>query len=167
MIMPGPTIFPSLLGVLIEAFRDKFDQPRIGSVVYCDLFGELAAHSGIYIGRNKIVSVSGSVSGSGRSGSGKAVKESPREFTSGGTGSTIYVSCKGASPVGDPHVAERALKMVGKSIAYDVVGNNCHRFTFGCLTGDFKSENYTLFQIRMEAEKRLGGDDWRVWDWSD
>ncbi len=42
-----------------NVFRDKVDEPAIGSVVYCDLVAGFADHSGIYIGNNEIVHLNG------------------------------------------------------------------------------------------------------------
>lgn len=39
---------------LIDTFRDPV-KPKLGSVLYCDLAFGYMEHSGIYIGRNKIV----------------------------------------------------------------------------------------------------------------
>ena len=40
-----------------NVFRDKVSSPAIGSMVYCDLI--TAEHSGIYIGKGKIVHLDG------------------------------------------------------------------------------------------------------------
>src|SRR5690606_2362670 len=67
--------------------------PVRGSIVYCDLTAghNLAEHSGIYIGNNRIVHLN-------RHGDIDVV--SPQQFISGiTTGNEIYVSCEGDWPV--------------------------------------------------------------------
>ena len=156
---------PSLLGLLLEPVAenfiknevmDKVLQPRPGSVVYCGLLFGQEGHSGIYVGKGKIVSLSGD---------GEIVKERPDEFLEGATtGDTIYVSCQGESPVGTPRVAKRARKMVGNHRNYNFLLDNCHQFTSGCLTGDFENLDNLLPMVKNTAERTLGADEWLAWD---
>lgn len=135
---------------------DKVLRPRKGSVVYCGLLFGQEGHSGIYVGKGKIVSLSGD---------GEIVKETPDEFLDGvTTGDTIYVSCLGKSPVGDPDVAKRARKMVGDYRNYNFLLDNCHQFTSGCLTGDFENADNFLPMVKDRAESVLGADEWRAWE---
>ena len=93
------------------------DRPKVGSVVFCGMY-VVMEHSGVYVGKDKIVSLSKD---------GVVVKETPEEFRSGiTTGLTIYVSSKGKKPVGDKVAAKRARKKVGKSRDYNLVLDNCH-----------------------------------------
>ena len=139
-----------------RVFWDTVDAPRPGSVVYCGfLFGQ-AEHSGIYVGKNRIVSLAST---------GEIVKQSPEEFLDGlTTGDTIYVSCKGKSPVGDADVAKRARRKVGHHRDYNVVLNNCHQFTSGCLTGEFENADNLLETLQDTAASVLGADTWRAWE---
>lgn len=134
---------------------DTIDEPRVGSVVYCGIaFGHLE-HSGIYVGKRKIVSLSSN---------GEIVKQDPQEFLGGvTTGDTIYVSCKGKSPVGMKHVGKRARQMVGSRRDYNVLWDNCHQFTSGCLTDDFENADNLLSMLQVTAERVLGADEWRAW----
>ena len=159
--VPSPTgnmlLEPLVENITKNHFMDKVLRPRKGSVVYCGLLFGQEGHSGIYVGKRKIVSLSGD---------GEIVKETPDEFLDGDTtGDTIYVSCLGESPVGDPLVAERARKMVGNHRNYNFIWNNCHQFTSGCLTGVFKNADNSLPRVKATAERVLGADDtWRAWE---
>lgn len=132
--------------------------PVRGSVVYCDLTlgNGIAEHTGIYIGNDKIVHLN-------RHGFIEAV--SPKQFISGPTtGSNIYVSCEGESAVGCDEVADFAELMIGQSRDYNVLIDNCHQFTAGCLIGNSENPNNFLWFLKDEAKKRLGADNWRLWD---
>ena len=130
--------------------------PVVGSVVYCEIaFGRLE-HSGIYVGLGEIVSLSSD---------GEIVKEGPQSFLDGiTTGETIFVSCNGTSPAGDPSVAKRAREMVGDSRDYNVLLNNCHQFTSECLTGSAENGDLALWMLKDTAEERLGADNWLRWE---
>lgn len=130
---------------LVEAKR--------GAVVYCDLIGDYAEHSGIYVGNGQIVNLEGD---------GKIRKVTFKEFIKGTTGEMIYVSCKGGKSVGSDKVANRALSMVGKSRDYNMIMDNCHQFTAGCLTGDFKGAKNFLWMLKDEAYKAYGSNQWCI-----
>lgn len=132
--------------------------PVRGSVVYCDLTlgNGIAEHTGIYIGNDKIVHLN-------RHGFIEAV--SPKQFISGPTtGFNIYVSCEGESAVGCDEVADFAELMIGQSRDYNVLIDNCHQFTAGCLIGNSENPNNFLWFLKDEAKKCLGADNWRLWD---
>jgi hypothetical protein len=144
-----------------NVFRDKV-YPIRGSVVYCDLGFGLAEHSGIYVGDNKIVHLDGS---------GLIECVSPRMFISrlnGLNGAiSIYVSCVGGSAVGANNVAKRAVGMIGEARAYNVVLDNCHQFSSGCITGNFDNSDNFLWMLKKTSRERIGSDTWRVWETSD
>ena len=140
-------------------FADTVDDLAEGSVVYQDLdapvFGDLFEHSGIHIGGHEVVSLSGS---------GKVVKRSTRDFLDGGSNRFIWVSCRGAASAGKRIVAERAQAMIGYKRDYNIVFDNCHQFTSGCLTGAFENADNALWMLKTRAENTLRVDNWRVWD---
>jgi len=150
-----PIILNIVESVVDNVFRDKVDEPEIGSVLYCDLAFGYAEHSGIYIGNNEIVNLHGN---------GKIEIVSPEEFIEGTTAISIYVSCIDEYPVGSIEVARRAKNMVGSKVDYNLLFNNCHQFTSGCLTGDFKNSDSFLWMLKDTAKKVLGCNTWRVWD---
>ena len=162
----APVIGPSL-GVFVyqrlrQYFADTVDHPTEGSVVYHSMGFEQIEHSGVYIGGYNIVSLDKN---------GDIVQQAPREFLKGSASNKlIYISCKGKSAIGDPEVAARAREMVGEHLHYNVALNNCHRFTYRCLTGDFDNkgnslttENFFTF-LQGTAKDVLGADTWRIWD---
>ena len=129
--------------------------PQKGSVLYCDLSFGIAEHSDIYVGDNRIVHLNGK---------GEIEAVSPAEFLSPFALQDIYVSCMGNSAVGSERVATRALSMVGKKRNYNLVMNNCHQFTTGCLTGNFENSSKLLTFLKMQAKDTLGADTWHLWN---
>ena len=166
IIIAFPFVARKLIRVLLKIRESHpVDEPHVGSVVFCDLL-KVAEHSGIYVGEGSIVWLSSG---------GEFKKGSPEHFTTGmEKGKTVYVSCKGKSPVGSPKAAERALHRAGMIYhqhGYNVRNNNCHMFTSGCLTGDFRPDKYlfsgigvfTLLALAKIAKESLGYDCWRPW----
>ena len=135
-------------------FSDTVDHLAEGSVVYHSMVSEQIEHSGIYVGGHNMVSLARS---------GKIVKESVPKFLEGASNRTIYVSCTGESAVGTRKVAARARKMVGKRREYNMILDNCHQFTSGCLTGDFEGAGNFLAFLKNTAADVLGADNWRIW----
>lgn len=142
-----------------NVFRDTVPEPAIGCVLYCDLAFGLAAHSGIYIGDNTIVHLNGD---------GIVKPTSPDEFLDRLDGLnnaiSIYVSCCDVTPIGSENVALRAINAIGIERNYNLLFDNCHQFTTGCLTGDFdnNASNF-LWMLKMKAESCIDADSWRVW----
>lgn len=151
-----------LVGNFVESlvdnvFRDKVSSPAVGSMVYCDLL--LAEHSGIYIGDGKIVQLDG----------GGLIEVVNHEVFMDrldglNTAISIYVSCHGTTPVGNPQAAELARAMIGEQRDYNILIDNCHQFTAGCLIGDFNNSFNFFPALKQLAEESLCADNWRVWD---
>lgn len=139
---------------IVDACREQV-QPAVGSILYCDLAFGYMEHSGVYIGNNRIVHLAGR---------GDIEVVSPKQFVSGGTGVSIYVSCRDTHAVGSSIVAERALERVGQSRDYNFVMDNCHQFSAGCLTGDFDNSSNFLWMLKDESKRKLKSDTWRLWD---
>lgn len=137
-----------------NTLRDRVT-PVAGSVLHCSLFG--VEHSGIYVGDNKIVELLGS---------GNIRLSSPKQFIQGSNALSIYVACEGKSPLGNLAIAKRALGEVGNVRKYNVILNNCHLFSYGCLTGKCNSNN-TMFQSLEDALKLQVKSkhtfNWRIW----
>jgi len=156
----------SILGNLAKSFFDNVLRdcvyPVKGSVVYCDLAFGNAEHSGIYIGNNEIVHLDGS---------GNVEIVDPKEFLNRLDGFnlaiSIYVSCDGSSAVGGDTIAERAKKMVGEKRDYNLIFDNCHQFTSGCITGNFENSDNFLWMLKDTAEKEINANTWRVWQTTD
>ena len=141
-----------------NVFKDKV-KPKVGSVVHCGLFANKIDHSGIYIGYNKIAHLDGS---------GKIEAVTPKVFLNrlGGLNMaiSIYVSCKDGKPIGSRVVAEHAKRKIGKRVKYNLVNNNCHIFSSGCLTGKFDNNDGFFSELEETTERILGSNEWRVWD---
>ena len=132
----------------------SIDEPVEGSILYTDLFGKYAQHSGIYIGNGQIVELN-------REGCIQSV--SRKQFTSGGTGIDIYVSCRQSGAVGSATASQRARNQIQARRQYNVLLNNCHQFVSGCLTGNFENEDNFLWMLKHSATQTLGADCWRTW----
>lgn len=93
----------SLFEYAIDCCRNEV-KPVIGSIVYCDLRFGWMEHSGVYVGKGKIVHLNG-----------KGIVEAvtAKQFLAGKTGYNIYVACKDKKPIGSEKVAERARERVG------------------------------------------------------
>lgn len=127
--------------------------PVEGSILYTDLLGDYAQHSGVYIGDGRIVDLN-------RHGEIQIV--SPREFMSGGTGTEIRVSCIGSRAIGSREVARRAYWKVGQRRDYHMLLNNCHQFASGCLSGNYENEDSFLWMLKASTVKCLGADNWHI-----
>jgi len=152
-----------LLDNFAQSFTDNVLKekviPKIGSVVYCELVFDITGHSGIYVGDDEVVHLDGS---------GEIQKVGTKEFLSrlDGLNSAIslYVSCRDNEPVGNKKIAQRANDMVGKNLDYNLLINNCHKFTTGCVTGDFENKNILLEDLKRTATQVLDVDNWLVWE---
>lgn len=150
--------------VVDNVIRDSVE-PIPGSVLYCDLFPGVADHSGIYVGGGDecIVELS-------KTNSRSIIQRvTPQEFSSTGTGISIYVSCHNTEAVGNKSIARTALDMVGTDIGeYSIFFNNCHMFSEFCMSqGNSRSSSktMTLEQLKKRAAKILNANDWRVWNY--
>ena len=115
--------------------------PKIGAIVCCGLGGMLD-HTGIYVGENTIVELSGS-------GLVKAV--SMQRFLAERSGKQLFIACDSkAQPLVNKLAAQKASKQIFNYYEYDVINNNCHRFIWQCFTqgGDdlstFKTLSYNM-----------------------
>ncbi|MGL5192312.1 MAG: lecithin retinol acyltransferase family protein [Chroococcales cyanobacterium] len=157
-VIPG---YPKLEG-LVDSKRDP-TQPICGSIVYCNLkLGPSTfEHSGIYIGNGKIVELQGKKHGGGivavdRYGFIEGISDSQR---------IIWVACygEGSKPIGDKLVAQRAEAEVGNTKTYHLLRNNCHRFTSGCITGNFNNNDTLFVKLRDTVRHKWGNHTWRKW----
>jgi hypothetical protein len=155
----------SVASNLVESFidnviRDKVDNIPPGTVVYCDLHA--FEHSGIYVGNNTIVHLDGS---------GTILASSPKAFLERLNGMnnaiSIYASCSEGEAIGSKEVAKYAKKMTGKSVNYNIITNNCHKFTAQCIIGELSDTmipTLTLKQLKFAVYKAYNATCWRVWD---
>lgn len=146
----------SLTESLIDnVFRENVT-PVPGAILHCSLYG--VEHTGIYLGSHSIIELQRT---------GEIRITTPKGFISGTNAITIYVACNGTSPLGSDIISDRAQSMAGKSRRYNVLLNNCHQFTSGCISGDFESFNKTFFLLEELIKGKLNSGkeiNWRAWD---
>ena len=166
-----------ILGSLLEGFaaefRDKV-RPVPGCVLKCDLAGGVSimcgslCHTGIYLGDDRIAEV---VPGKRRA---KIQIVDPYDFLNGQgtnfirTGINIYVATDGEGrALGSRAIADRALdyhKRRRSGGEYDLVDNNCHKFTVRCITGE-EPDDVKLTESDIEdALKEEFGCDEVTWE---
>ncbi len=80
------------------------------------------------------------------------------------TAISIYVSCANRVAVGCDSIAKRARAAAGKKRSYNLLLDNCHQFSSGCITGNFENSDNFVWMLKHTAEKTLGATEWRVWD---
>jgi hypothetical protein len=133
-------------------------KPVKGSVVYCRILGGVAEHSGVYVGKGRIVHLNGN---------GFVERVSAEKFTQRLDGlsfsSDIYVSSRFDKAVGSKQVAKRAVEMIGDYREYNVLCENCHQFVSGCLTGDFENSDCYMWALKQTCKKVLSSDAWCVY----
>ena len=138
--------------------------PKKGSILICPLGGKRPYnewHSGIYIGYSEIVELKGD---------GNIRKVTPEQFKNDGilrNGNQIYVACnKNGSILSDVIIAQRAKQKLGSKRNYNVLLDNCHQFSAGCITGDFeRDDNFKKFlEWTISEELNMGdGVNWCPW----
>lgn len=178
--IPGLQLgFKALKYFVDSAFRDKV-APKLGSVVYCDLWLAIE-HSGIYVGNGQISNIV--VDGFAES---TVSLSAPDSFTAKSTlGRRIYVSCDSHGVVGDKSVANCAASHIGTRSVYGLVIKNCHQFSTKCVsqTGKAVAESSlweraidllpgetwepSMAALKKAAKQKLGATKWRLWDWRD
>ncbi|MEB9507276.1 hypothetical protein P4J13_25430 [Bacillus anthracis] len=151
---------PLTTGLVITKARTKLE-PGVGSPIYCDLGFNTMEHSGIYVGNNEVVHLNGN---------GQIEKVSLNGFTSNITSVLkairIPFDKEFGVPISFESSRQRALDSIGKSRKYNLVFDNCHQFTSGCLTGDFESCDNFLTYLKWSTEKCYGGSiRWVDWNW--
>lgn len=117
-------------------------RPVKGCILKCDL-GVLLEHTGLYVGDGKIVSLNRH---------SQIRFENEHSFFPPGTNpqsNRIYAACYGETDelLSSPLIARRAKKKVDQKTPYNVLFNNCHRFTVGCITGNFENEVVSFSQL--------------------
>lgn len=156
--------FPSLLitGITAEAtgrfhlIRRELQSavtPIHGSIVACEIKKPFSyIHVGVYVGDNRIVELTGD---------GTVHEVSKEAFLQKNTQNAeaqLFVACSSdGSPIGHSAIAQRALEQCGDRISYDIVQENCYRFTARCITGkeptDFSAYTAIIGLLKMVAYK--------------
>ena len=117
-------------------------------------------HTGIYIGRNRIVHLEGD---------GNIRSVSPEEFVARLDGKNpshkIYFAASNDKSLGNTDVAQRARNMRNGFRNYNVLFDNCHQFTCGCLTGKFENPNNFFWMVENEIKLQYAIENfvWQEW----
>ena len=144
---------------VVKTVTNETVEPVLGSMVWCSLAFGSAEHSGIYVGEGLIVHLDGD---------GLIELVDRETFMARLNGNNFayntYVSCdEDGDAVGDIDAAMRALEMIGESRSYNVLIDNCHQFTSGCITGDFENNDNFFWMLKDTAKYYLGMEDFAVW----
>jgi len=145
--------------VIRTKLKKKTSQISVGSIIFCNL-GVWGEHTGVYIGDGKIVHLDGS---------GEILQTTPYDFVRrlGGWNPSrhIFVGCGVDNyPVGTLAVATRAIEKIGCKRSYNLIFDNCHQFTAGCVTGDFENSANFKWMLNDVLEENMGVVKWCVWD---
>lgn len=158
-VFPVPPIANPLINKI--RYSSTHLEPGLGSPVYCDLLFGLAEHSGIYIGDFDVMQLN-------RHGLVEVVNL--LEFTDNisTTSRDIFfpLDKSNSTSIEFKDAYWRAILNEDEKIKYNVVTNNCHKFTSGCLTGDFDQNNQLLDFMKCTTEEVYGKPiEWCRWDW--
>ena len=105
---------------------DIYVKPVDGCIVSCGVFG-VFDHTGIWIDGN-IVELKGN---------GLIRGISPQRFLGQRSGNEIFVACcKQAIPLIADDIWARTVNQLYQYSEYDLVRNNCHKFVWGCISGE-------------------------------
>ena len=143
---------------IVDNYIKETVKPVKGSVLYCDL-GGVAEHSGIYIGNGKIVHLDGS-------GQVEIITQEGflNRLSGFNTALSIYVSCSNeGKPIGSINTSDRAIEVAGNRRNYNLILDNCHQFTSGCITGDFENSDNFFWMLKETVEQYYAAYSWRVW----
>ncbi|MBV7575922.1 hypothetical protein KW846_24700 [Pseudomonas sp. PDM32] len=143
----------SSINTIVEEIFGSQCTLRPGCIVACDLAGGLD-HTGIYIGRNRIIE---------RNGDGSIKKVSIKEFINSSlhrTGVTLYVACANGKIIASPEIAKRARDAVGTDFGYHLIRNNCHKLTAYLATG--RRHDITTFSaLASILDTKHPGLEWK------
>lgn len=119
------------------------DYLPIGSILRVSLKFN-ADHSGIYLGYGNVAELDGS---------GKIMARSFEDFIKGdrtvrnGKNIDVATDCSG-NVLAKPEIARRAIGSLCQIRNYKLAEENCHKFTAGCITGNFRT--HTTFFSELE-----------------
>ncbi|MFM9487938.1 lecithin retinol acyltransferase family protein [Pseudomonas monachiensis] len=156
----NPIIDSVISGFSGHFILDKIKTPAIGGVVYSGLVSGAADHSGIYVGYGRVVHLDGS---------GRIECVTANVFMNRLKGSNtalaIYTSCKGGKPIGSRKAAAYAKAQIGRKVKYNLLNNNCHKFTLECLSQTPSTFSCLFIEdLKQRSKSFINHDTWRVWD---
>jgi hypothetical protein len=111
----------------IRSFMISLRTIPVGAVVGCEIF-QFFEHTGIYVGDGQIVELAGS---------GLVRSLSFNRFLADRSGAElIFATTPAGEIIGSEIAANRAIEKIYSYQDYDLLRNNCHRFTYSCISGD-------------------------------
>lgn len=139
--------------------EEQCRKPIAGTPVYCKL-ALVVEHTGIYVGNGKIVHLNGD---------GNIEAVGPKEFCARLDGlnptRTIYFAEWGGKALGNTAIANRAKGKLDSTRNYNMIFDNCHQFTAGCVSGDFDNACNAFWMMELEIMNKLGFFSWTEWDY--
>ena len=161
-----------IFGTLFDSIQAEFKvkvRPVPGCVLKCDIAGGASfllgsiCHTGIYLGDDRIAEITNV------NGKAKIHIVDPYDFLNGEgtnflrTGINIYVATDGeGNALGKQEIADRAIRRqkARRSCGeYDLVDNNCHKFTVWCVYGEEPDEaQLTESDVESALEAEFGCD---------
>ena len=123
----------------------------VGSILKVDLSLN-ADHSGIYLGYGNVAELDGS---------GKIMVRHLDDFLKGDRswrcGQKIYAAydSKNREFLAEDKIALRAIKSLCEIRDYGLMTENCHKFSTGCITGNFYSNVTFLFELEENIRKHF------------
>lgn len=154
-----PEIIKLIKGVMGEKVIEKV-LPLPGCIIYCELGP--AEHTGVYINSSCIAELNGD-------GCIKGV--TPGNFLDSSlyrTGTKIFIACdRDGIVLHSSTIAERASRMLGKSRSYNLVLDNCHQFTCGCILDNFENPNNFFWMVEHTVSTEMNSGEsikWIPWD---
>lgn len=128
---------PNIMDLIYPAYYKKnypLSNLKPGAILMCSLAFSAAEHTGIYLGDGNVAELKGS---------GEVRSINIYEFinsTEVRTGVSAFAAC---DINGDIFINENAAKIAQSTLGdyreYNLVTNNCHKYTAGCLTGNFEN----------------------------
>ena len=72
------------------------------------------------------------------------------------TPGSIRIACdKDGKVLYNREIAERAKNMIGNSREYNLILDNCHQFTCGCITGEYEGPNKSFGMVEKLINEKL------------
>lgn len=114
-----------------------------GAIIFCELLGCLE-HSGIYSSHNRVIELNRH---------GEIEEVSINTFLSNQKKKIYVFTDDRGQPLSSSTAIYRAKQWLDKKRNYNVIIDNCHQFTSGCLTGDFENSDNALWMLKDTVKK--------------
>lgn len=131
-----------------------------GTPVFCNFTFSIAEHTGICVG-DRIVHLDGT---------GKVCCSSPAKFLARLDGTNLsaniyYAASAENTPLATAAIADRARQQIGRQLGYNLLTNNCHDFSIGCITGTSTLQSWRLHDVECAITRAFHTPDWQWRCW--